>query len=95
MAYFRVSTRCSRRCWTARPGLSDLNLSVGRARSQVELDGQLRPVAYAGIERLLPYQTELIAMRLLAEQARPRGQARAARARWTSPTAWPAAPASA
>jgi len=47
------------------PGISDLNLSVGRP-PQVELDGQLRPVAYAGIERLLPYQTELIAMRLLA-----------------------------
>jgi twitching motility protein PilT len=47
------------------PGISDLNLSVGRP-PQVELDGQLRPIAYAGIERLLPYQTELIAMRLLA-----------------------------
>ena len=30
------------------------------------MDGQLRAVPYAGIERLLPYQTELIAMRLLA-----------------------------
>src|SRR6185436_11224782 len=47
------------------PGISDLNLSVGRP-PLVELDGQLRPVAYAGIGRLLPYQTELIAMRLLA-----------------------------
>ena len=47
------------------PGISDLNLSVGRP-PQVELDGQLKPVAYAGIERLLPDQTELIAMRLLA-----------------------------
>ncbi len=47
------------------PGISDLNLSVGRP-PQVEIDGHLRPVAYAGIERLLPYQTELIAMRLLA-----------------------------
>src|SRR6266542_1043933 len=47
------------------PGISDLNLSVG-GPPQNELDGQLRPVAYAGIERLLPYQTELIAMRLLA-----------------------------
>src|SRR5512134_145853 len=46
------------------PGISDLNLSVGRP-PQVEVDGQLRPVSYAGIERLLPYQTELIAMRLL------------------------------
>jgi twitching motility protein PilT len=47
------------------PGISDLNLSVGRP-PQVELDSQLKPVAYAGIERLMPYQTELIAMRLLA-----------------------------
>jgi twitching motility protein PilT len=49
----------------AAPGISDLNLSVGRP-PQVEVDGQLRPVAYAGIERLLPYQTEQIVMRLLA-----------------------------
>jgi twitching motility protein PilT len=48
----------------AAPNISDLNLSVGRP-PQVEVDGSLRPVAYAGIERLLPYQTELIAMRLL------------------------------
>ena len=41
------------------PGISDLNLSVGRP-PQVELDGQLRPVAYAGIERLLPYQTDSV-----------------------------------
>jgi twitching motility protein PilT len=46
------------------PDISDLNLSVGRP-PQVEVEGQLRPVSYAGIERLLPYQTELIAMRLL------------------------------
>jgi twitching motility protein PilT len=46
------------------PGISDLNLSVGRP-PQVELDGQLKTVAYAGLERLMPYQTELIAMRLL------------------------------
>jgi len=49
----------------AAPGISDLNLSVGRP-PQVEVDGQLRPVTSSGIERLLPYQTELIAMRLLA-----------------------------
>ncbi len=49
----------------AAPGLSDLNLSVGRP-PQIELDGTLRTVSFAGIERLLPYQTELIAMRLLA-----------------------------
>jgi len=48
----------------AAPDISDLNLSVGRP-PQVEVDGQLRPVSYAGIEKLMPYQTELIAMRLL------------------------------
>jgi len=51
----------------AAPNISDLNLSVGRP-PQVEVDGQLRSVPYAGIERLLPYQTELIAMRLLANK---------------------------
>jgi twitching motility protein PilT len=51
----------------AAPGISDLNLSVGRP-PQVEVDGQLRSVSFAGIERLLPYQTELIAMRLLANK---------------------------
>jgi twitching motility protein PilT len=49
----------------AAPGISDLNLSVGRP-PQVEVDGQLRAVKFSGIERLSPYQTELIAMRLLA-----------------------------
>jgi twitching motility protein PilT len=49
----------------AAPDISDLNLSVGRP-PQVEVDGQLRAVSYAGIERLMPYQTEQIAMRLLA-----------------------------
>ena len=51
----------------AAPGISDLNLSVGRP-PQVEVDGALRPVPYAGVERLMPYQTELIAMRLLANK---------------------------
>jgi twitching motility protein PilT len=48
----------------AAPNISDLNLSVGRP-PQVEVDGALRTVGYASIERLLPYQTELIALRLL------------------------------
>jgi twitching motility protein PilT len=48
----------------AAPNISDLNLSVGRP-PQVEVDGALRTVKFAGIERLMPYQTELIAMRLL------------------------------
>ncbi len=46
------------------PGVSDLNLSVG-APPQVEVDGQLRGVPYASVDRLMPYHTELIAMRLL------------------------------
>jgi twitching motility protein PilT len=48
----------------AAPAISDLNLSVGRP-PQVEVDGSLKPVPYAGIEKLLPYQTEQIVMRLL------------------------------
>jgi twitching motility protein PilT len=51
----------------AAPDISDLNLSVGRP-PQVEVDGQLRAVPYAGMERLLPYHTEQIAMRLLANK---------------------------
>jgi twitching motility protein PilT len=47
------------------PGISDLNLSVGRP-PQVEIDGHLRPVKFGGIDRLAPFQTELIAMRLLS-----------------------------
>jgi twitching motility protein PilT len=46
------------------PGISDLNISVGRP-PQVEIDGQLKGVAYAGIEKLAPYQTEQVVMRLL------------------------------
>jgi twitching motility protein PilT len=46
------------------PGISDLNLSVGKP-PQVEIEGQLRPVPFAGVERLAPYQIELVAMRLL------------------------------
>jgi twitching motility protein PilT len=46
------------------PNISDLNLSVGRP-PQVEIDGRLHPVPFAGVQRLLPYHTELIALRLL------------------------------
>ncbi len=46
------------------PNISDLNLSVGRP-PQVEIDGELHPVPYSGVSRLLPYHTELIVMRLL------------------------------
>ncbi|GMR23391.1 MAG: PilT/PilU family type 4a pilus ATPase [Acidobacteriota bacterium] len=45
-------------------GVSDLNLSVGKP-PQVEIEGKLQAVSYAGVEKLSPYQTELIAMRLL------------------------------
>src|SRR5687767_7560540 len=64
MAYFDLDPMLESML-DAAPGISDLNLSVGRP-PQVEVDGQLRPVAFAGLERLMPYQTELIAMRLLA-----------------------------
>jgi len=66
MAYFDVDPLLEAML-DAAPGISDLNLSVGRP-PQVEVDGLLRPVSFAGIERLLPYQTELIAMRLLANK---------------------------
>jgi twitching motility protein PilT len=49
----------------AAPGISDLNISVGRP-PQVEVDGQLRGVAFAGIDKLSPYHTEQVVMRLLA-----------------------------
>jgi twitching motility protein PilT len=63
MAYFDVDPLLHAMLDVA-PDISDLNLSVGRA-PQVEVDGQLHTVSHAGIERLMPYHTELIAMRLL------------------------------
>ena len=48
----------------AAPDISDLNLSVGRP-PQVEIDGQLHSVPYAGLERLLPYHTDQVVMRLI------------------------------
>ncbi len=45
--------------------ISDLNFSVGRP-PQVEVGGQLRPVAIKGLEKLLPFHTEMIALHLLA-----------------------------
>jgi len=44
--------------------VSDLNFSVGRP-PQIELDGQLQPVKFRGLEQLSPFQTEQVAMRLL------------------------------
>ena len=64
MAYFDLDPLLEAMLDSA-PNISDLNLSVGRP-PQVEVDGQLRPISYMGLERLLPYQTELIVMRLLA-----------------------------
>ncbi len=46
------------------PEISDLNLSVGRP-PQVEIDGSLHPVPYAGLQKLMPYHTEIVALRLL------------------------------
>ena len=63
MAYFDLDPLLEKML-DAAPGASDLNLSVGRP-PQIEVDGKLQSVAYAGIERLLPYQTELIALRLM------------------------------
>ena len=63
MAYFDLDPLLEAMLDSA-PNISDLNLSVGRP-PQVEVDGQLRAVPFMGIERLLPYQTELIAMRLI------------------------------
>src|SRR5829696_3653541 len=48
----------------AAEGISDLNFSVGQA-PQVEVNGQLRPVQPSGLQKLTPYQTEVIAMTLL------------------------------
>jgi twitching motility protein PilT len=63
MAYFDVNPLLAKMLDVA-PDISDLNLSVGKP-PQVEVQGQLRGVPYAGIEKLSPYHTELIAMRLL------------------------------
>ncbi|MET0648563.1 MAG: PilT/PilU family type 4a pilus ATPase [Pyrinomonadaceae bacterium] len=48
----------------AAEGISDLNFSVGQA-PQVEVNGQLRPVQTLGLQKLTPYQTEVIAMTLM------------------------------
>jgi twitching motility protein PilT len=45
--------------------ISDLNFSVGQP-PQVEVNGRLTPVEPLGVRRLTPYQTEVIAMTLLA-----------------------------
>jgi twitching motility protein PilT len=49
-----------------RENVSDLNFSVGRA-PQVEVDGSLIPVPIKGVEKLSPFQTELIALTLMGQ----------------------------
>ena len=44
--------------------ISDLNFSVGQL-PQVEINGKLTPVQPLGMQKLTPYQTEIIAMTLL------------------------------
>ena len=44
--------------------ISDLNFSVGQL-PQVELNGKLTPVQPLGMQKLTPYQTEILAMTLL------------------------------
>ena len=46
--------------------ISDLNFSVGQL-PQVEINGKLTPVQPLGLQKLTPYQTEVIAMTLLQE----------------------------
>src|SRR3989442_8847279 len=44
--------------------ISDLNFSVGQL-PQVEINGKLTPVQPLGMQKLTPYQTEIIAMSLM------------------------------
>ncbi|HEX8475736.1 MAG TPA: PilT/PilU family type 4a pilus ATPase [Pyrinomonadaceae bacterium] len=46
--------------------ISDLNFSVGQP-PQVEINGKLTPVQPLGLQKLSPYQTEVIAMTLMNE----------------------------
>jgi twitching motility protein PilT len=49
-----------------RENISDLNFSVGRA-PQVEVTGSLVSVPIVGLERMSPYQTEMIALHLMGQ----------------------------
>ena len=49
--------------------ISDLNFSVGKP-PQVEINGQLRSVPIKGLDKLLPFHTEVIAMHLLGGRER-------------------------
>src|SRR5947209_16035028 len=44
--------------------ISDLNFSVGQP-PQVEINGKLTPVQPLGLQKLMPYQTEIVAMTLM------------------------------
>src|SRR5678816_4907518 len=44
--------------------ISDLNFSVGQP-PQVEINGKLTPVQPLGMQKLSPYQTEIIALTLI------------------------------
>src|ERR1700730_11240168 len=48
--------------------ISDLNFSVGQL-PQVEINGKLTPVQPLGLQKLSPYQTEIIAMTLLQDNS--------------------------
>ncbi len=48
----------------ASDSISDLNFSAGAA-PQVEVDGQLRAAKFPYLEKLTPFQTEIIALHLL------------------------------
>jgi len=63
MAFFDINPLLESMLDTS-ASVSDLNLSVGRP-PQVEIDGTLQSVSFAGVDRLLPYHTEVIAMRLM------------------------------
>ena len=52
------------RMLTVSDKISDLNFSVGQA-PQVEINGKLTPVQPLGLQKLTPYQTEIVAMTLL------------------------------
>ena len=49
----------------ASDGSADLNVSVGRP-PQVEVDGTLHPGPVFGLQRLTPFQTEMIALHVLS-----------------------------
>src|SRR5258708_30180462 len=48
--------------------ISDVNFSVGQV-AEVEINGKLTPVQPLGLQKLTPYQTEVIAMTLLQENS--------------------------